>query len=64
MRFRLPELASPVRLLDRERWKGEGWIWGEDSVEETEEARRWRCIAVGSMSGRFARRPNSERTVR
>ena len=63
LRFRLPELASPVRLLDRERWKGEGWIWGEDSVEETEEARRWRCIAVGSMSGRFARRPNSERTV-
>ena len=24
LRFRLPELASPVRLLDRERWKGEG----------------------------------------
>ena len=28
-----------------------------------DDARRWRCIRVGSTSGRFARRANNERTV-
>ena len=50
-----------VRLLERDR--AAMWSRGErgereesDAEEDVEDARRWRCIRVGSTSGMFATR--------
>lgn len=54
-----------VLLLDRERARSLEERRGElgPSEDEVEDARRWRCIRVGSTSWMFARRAKRERTT-
>jgi hypothetical protein len=58
-------LPKPVRLVERERLNCP-YESGEraelEDEDEADEARRWRCIAVGSTSGSFARRAKSDST--
>ena len=44
----------PVRLFDLNKSRSD--------LEDEDDARRWRCICAGSMSGIFARRANKEST--
>lgn len=64
-----PAVPKPVRLLERERGSvpyasGARATPPPDAedAEEVDDARRWRCIAVGSTSGRRARRAKMEST--
>lgn len=57
--MRLGLRRTPVRLLDLDLRKSNS---ERDDCDE-EDARRWRCIRVGSMSGTFANRANKERTM-
>jgi hypothetical protein len=57
--LRLGLRLIPVLLLDRDRARSRSDL---EDWDEAEDARRWRCIRVGSTSGIFARRANKERT--
>lgn len=52
----------PVRLTVPALLLLERELCPEEWLEEVEDARRWRCMRVGSTSGMFASRANCEST--
>ena len=55
-----PRWMLPVLLFDLDRFMKSGSE--TDDCEDAEEARRWRCILVGSTPGTLASRANRDKT--